>query len=56
VINLMVVRIALLVTGLLVWGYGARVDDSRLRLIGIGLLAIALVLRFFRRRPAAARE
>lgn len=50
----MAVRIALLVIGLVVWGYGARVDDSRLRMIGIGILAVALILRFFRRRTPPA--
>jgi hypothetical protein len=46
----MAARIALLVVGLAVWGYGARVDDSQLRLIGIALLALSLVLRFFKPR------
>lgn len=55
-IDLMAVRIGLLVVGLLVWGYGVRADDSRLRLIGIGILAVALILRFFRRRTPPARE
>lgn len=48
--RVMAARIALLVVGLAVWGYGARVDDGQLRLIGIALLALSLVLRFFRPR------
>lgn len=49
-------RIALFAIGVLVWGYGANVDDQRVRWIGIALLAAALVLRFFSpRRPPAGR-
>lgn len=42
-------QIAFLAMGLITWGYGQRVDDPRLRLIGIAFLAVATVLRFFRR-------
>lgn len=53
----MAARLALLVMGLVVWGYGARADDSQLRLIGIALLAASLVLRFFRKKsPPAERQ
>lgn len=48
--RVMAARIALLLIGLAVWGYGVRVDHARLRLIGIAILALSLVLRFFRRR------
>ena len=48
--SVMVVRIALLVIAMIVWGYGVRVDDARLRIIGIAVLAVSLVLRFFKRR------
>ena len=47
--NLLLVRAVLLVVGVAVWGYGANVDDSRVRLVGIGILALALVLRFVKR-------
>lgn len=47
-------RVALMVMGIVVWGYGARADDSQLRMIGIGLLAASLVLRFVRRRGRAS--
>lgn len=50
-------RVALMVMGILVWGYGVRADDTQLRMIGIGLLAASLILRFFRpRRPAGEDE
>lgn len=52
--GVMAARIALLVMGLAVWGYGVRADDSRLRYIGIALLAASLVLRFFARRSPPA--
>ena len=46
------IQIALLVMGLIVWGYGERVDDPRLRYIGIGFFAAATLLRFWKRpRP-----
>ena len=43
------IQIAFLVMGLIIWGYGQRIDDPRLRLIGIAFLAVATMLRFFRR-------
>ena len=56
VTSVMGARIALLVMALIVWGYGVRVDDPQLRIIGIALLALSLVLRFFRRRGADSEE
>ena len=47
---MMAARVGLLVMALIVWGYGVRVDDPQLRIIGIALLALSLVLRFCRRR------
>lgn len=43
-------QVALLVVGLIVWGYGQRVDDEILRWIGIGCFAAATLLRFVKRR------
>lgn len=51
--KLLVLRVALLAIGLIVWGYGANVDDARIRWIGIALLASSLILRFFRPRASA---
>ena len=39
-------RTILTVVGVVVWAWGARVDDPNLRLAAIGILAIALLLRF----------
>jgi hypothetical protein len=43
-------QLALLLIGLIVWGYGARVDSERLTLIGIAFFAAAFVLRFFKKK------
>jgi hypothetical protein len=43
------IQLALLVVGLGVWGYGQRIDDARLRIVGIVLFAVATVLRFFKK-------
>ena len=40
------VKIALALAGLLLFGYGVRVDSTNLRWIGIALVAAAAVLRF----------
>jgi len=47
-------RVALVVVGVIVWAYGVRVEDGTIRLVGIGVLVAALLLRFARRRPPAA--
>ena len=44
------IQLALLVVGLLAWGYGQRVDDNRLATVGLAFFAAAFLLRFFRRR------
>ena len=45
------IQLILAAIGLVVWGYGARVDDHRLEWIGIAFFAAATALRFFKRRP-----
>ena len=45
-----VAQLALLFIGLVVWGYGQRVDDAVLRWIGIGCFGVATALRFLKRR------
>ena len=42
-------KLGLALVGLVVWGYGARVDHSGLQWAGIGFLAAAAVLRFVKR-------
>jgi hypothetical protein len=45
-------KVALAAVGLVVWGYGVRVDDPVLRWVGIALFAGAVLMRFLsRRRP-----
>ena len=45
-------KIAIVVVGLATWFYGQRVDDARVRWLGIAFLAAAFLLRFVRaRRP-----
>ena len=54
-----VAQLALEFIGLVVWGYGARVNDERLTLVGIVCFALAVVLRFFKKKldePEGPRE
>jgi len=44
------IQLALLLIGIIVWGYGARVDEPRLTWIGIAFFAAAVVLRLLRGR------
>lgn len=44
------IQIALLVVGLIVWGWGARSEQPRLTWIGLACFAVATALRFGRRR------
>jgi hypothetical protein len=44
------IQLALAAMGLIVWGYGARVDDSRLTLIGLVFFAVAFLLRFWKQK------
>jgi hypothetical protein len=39
-------RVAIGAVGILIWAYGARVDDATIRLVGIAFLVAALLLRF----------
>jgi hypothetical protein len=49
-----VVQLALVGVGLLIWGYGQRIDDSRLTLVGMICFGVAAVLRFV--KPREPRE
>jgi len=42
-------QLALFFIGLIVWAYGIRADDERLRWIGIVFFAAATLLRFVKR-------
>lgn len=48
--RLLVVRIVIAALSVVVWGYGYRIDDSRIRLVALIGLAISLLLRFVPRR------
>jgi hypothetical protein len=48
--RLLLARTVLLIIGVIVWGYGYRVDDAQIRLIGIIVLAVSLLLRFAPKR------
>lgn len=43
-------RVFLTITGAIVWGYGYRADQAPVRLAGLGILAVALLLRFLPHR------
>ena len=43
-------RTVVALVGVAVWGYGYRLDLPNVRLAGILILAVALLLRFARRR------
>ena len=44
------IQLALLVVGLVVWGYGQRIDDGRLTVVGIVFFAAATLLRLLTKR------
>ena len=48
--RLILARTVLLAIGVITWGYGYRVDEPNVRLAAIGILAVALLLRFVPRR------
>jgi hypothetical protein len=48
--QLLLARTVLAVAGVVVWGYGYRTDDANVRLAAMGLLLLALLLRFVPRR------
>ncbi|HET9454088.1 MAG TPA: hypothetical protein VFO66_07395 [Gemmatimonadaceae bacterium] len=47
---LLKIRIAVAAIGIVVWAWAVKVDDPRLRLTGIVMLAVSLALRFLGRR------
>jgi hypothetical protein len=49
--NLVRLKLALVIIGLIVWTWGYRVDDPFLRVVGIAALLIAFLLRFVGRKP-----
>lgn len=43
------IKFGLAAIGIVVWGYGARVDNAHLRLAGMGVVGLALIVRFMPR-------
>jgi hypothetical protein len=46
-------KLGLTVVGIILFGYGVRADLSSFRWIGIGFLAVAVVLRFWKPRNSS---
>lgn len=49
--NVVAAKVALALLGMFIWGYGVQARDSRVRWLGIALLAAAFLLRFLVPRP-----
>ncbi|HSA55137.1 MAG TPA: hypothetical protein VLE53_05500 [Gemmatimonadaceae bacterium] len=47
------VKLALALVGVIVFAAGIRLDDGRLRYVGIGFVAAAWLLRFVKPKPPA---
>ena len=48
--RLLLARLTLTAVGVVVWGYGNATNQPRFMWAGMGILAVALVLRFVPRR------
>jgi hypothetical protein len=48
------VKLALAALGIVVFGYGVRIDSTAVRWVGVGLVAVAALLRFV--GPRSSRE
>jgi high-affinity Fe2+/Pb2+ permease len=48
--RLLIARLALTAIGVIVWGYGNSTNQSRFMIAGMGILAVALLLRFVPKR------
>jgi len=44
------IQLALLAIGVIVWGYGQRIEDTRLTYIGLAFFVAATAMRFLKRR------
>ena len=54
--QIMSTKLILAASGLVIWGYGIRTDEPIVQYVGIGVMALAVLLRFFKRPPFAGRE
>ena len=48
--RLQAARLVLMAIGVVVWGYGQRAELPQTRVAGMGILAVALLLRFLPKR------
>lgn len=48
--NIQTMRLAIAAVGVAIWVYGFREGSDRIRWVGIAVLAVAVVMRFFRSR------
>jgi chromate transport protein ChrA len=48
--RLIITRIVVTLIGIAVWGYGQRTEQPQVRIVGMVILAIALLLRFAPKR------
>jgi hypothetical protein len=49
------IQLALLGIGVVVWGYGQRIESDRLMYVGIAFFAAATALRLFKQRDSASK-
>lgn len=54
--RLIITRIVISLIGIAVWGYGQRTDQPQVRIVGMVILAVALLLRFAPKRWFGADE
>jgi hypothetical protein len=45
------IQIALIIAGMIIWGYGQRSENTALQYTGLGFFAAATALRFFKKKP-----
>ncbi len=52
--SIQTMRLAIAVVGMMVWGYAYRVENDRVRWVGIAMLAVSVLMRFIpRRKPTS---
>ena len=54
--QLTTLKLALAIVGILIWFFGNRAGDERLRWVGIALLVAAVLLRFLKPRRGGQRQ
>jgi chromate transport protein ChrA len=48
--RLIITRIVVTLVGIAVWGYGQRTEQPQVRIVGMAILAVALLMRFAPKR------